>query len=132
MKAEIFAKLLESASEALVHAQGKRELRRTVLSPSPAPMAGDEVRKLRARLKASQAVFAHYLNVSTKLVQAWEADRRKPEGPVLVLLRLAEHNPALLLTGELVKVASQSKSKRGPLRRPAGGGVARSGRKRAA
>ena len=89
MKAEIFAKLLESANEALAHAQGKRELRRTVLLLRPAPMAGDEVRKLRAQLKVSQAVFAHYLNVSTKLVQAWEAERRKPEGPALVLLRLA-------------------------------------------
>jgi hypothetical protein len=41
-------------------------------------------------------VFARYLNVSTKLVQAWEANRRKPQGPALVLLHLAAEQPAVL------------------------------------
>jgi putative transcriptional regulator len=98
MKAEVFGELLESAREALEHARGKMDLRTTVLPPSPRPMRGVEVRKLRDRLKASQAVFAHYLNVSTKLVQAWEAERRRPDGAALTLLRLCERNPALLMT----------------------------------
>ena len=51
------------------------------------PMDAAEVKRLRTRLKASQAVFAHYLNVSAKLVQAWESDRRTPDGPALVLGR---------------------------------------------
>ena len=33
------------------------------------------LRRLRTRPKMSQAVFARYLNVRTKLVQAWESDR---------------------------------------------------------
>lgn len=73
MKDELFAELMESAEEALDHARGKRELRTTVLPLPPEPMAAAEVKQLRSRLNASQAVFAHYLNVSTKLVQAWEA-----------------------------------------------------------
>jgi len=32
------------------------------------------LRRLRTRPKMSQAVFARYLNVRTKLVQAWESD----------------------------------------------------------
>jgi len=33
------------------------------------------LRRLRTRPKMSQAVFARYLNVRRKLVQAWESDR---------------------------------------------------------
>jgi putative transcriptional regulator len=96
MKRAMFEELLASATEALDHAQGKRELRTTVLPPVPAPISAAQVRQLRRRLNASQAVFARYLNVSTKLVQAWEADRRRPDGPALVLLRLGTRDPATL------------------------------------
>jgi putative transcriptional regulator len=97
MKDELFAELMQSAREALEHAQGKRELRTTVLPDPPKPMTAAEIRALRQTLRASQAVFAHYLNVSTKLVQAWEAQRRRPDGAALKLLRLAQSQPAVLL-----------------------------------
>ena len=96
MKEELFAELMDSAEEALSHAKGKRELRTTVLPVPPAPMKAAEVKKLRERVRASQSVFAHYLNVSTKLVQAWESHRRIPEGAALKLLRVAQSNPALV------------------------------------
>jgi len=99
MEERLFAELIESAQEALAHARGKRDLKTTVLPAPPKPMHARDVRRLRSRLDASQAVFASYLNVSTKLVQAWEANRRTPEGAALRLLRLAERAPELLLTG---------------------------------
>lgn len=96
MKNEMFTELLGSAREALAHAQGKRSLRTTTLPLPPKPLNGRAVKRLRATLHASQAVFARYLNVSTKLVQAWEANRRNPEGPALVLLHIAAEQPAVL------------------------------------
>jgi putative transcriptional regulator len=98
MEKELFAELMQSTKEALEHAKGKRDLRTTVLPAAPKPMNSAAVRRLRSRLNASQAVFASYLNVSTKLVQAWESDRRTPEGAALRLLRIAEKAPELLLT----------------------------------
>src|SRR5216117_1543328 len=98
MDQKVFADLLESANEALAHAKGKRELRTTELPPPPRPVDGGGIKRLRTRLKMSQAVFARCLNVSTKLVQAWEAGRRTPAGPALLLVRLVEKNPALLLS----------------------------------
>lgn len=98
MKDDLFAELMESAAEALDHARGKRELRTSTLPDPPEPMNPVEVKRLRERLSASQAVFAHCLNVSTKLVQAWEAHRRTPDGAALRLLRLAENCPALLFS----------------------------------
>jgi putative transcriptional regulator len=97
MKRDRLAELLKAATQALEHAQGKRELRTTVLPPAPAPVTAAQVRRIRKQLNASQAVFARYLNVSTRLVQAWEADRRSPEGPALMLLRLGERDPAALV-----------------------------------
>ena len=93
MKADVFAALLESAEEALAHAKGKQQLRTTVLPGAPKLMRADEVRALREHLNASQAVFAHFLNVSTKLVQAWESSRRRPGGAALRLLEIAERDP---------------------------------------
>ena len=99
MKDETFSELLGSAREALEHAQGKRSLRTTTLPLPPKSLNGRAVKRVRASLHASQAVFARYLNVSTKLVQAWEANRRTPDGAALRLLRLAEKAPELLLSG---------------------------------
>jgi putative transcriptional regulator len=96
MKKDMFADLMGSAQEALEHARGKRSLRTTALPLPPQPLDGRAVKRVRATLRASQAVFARYLNVSTKLVQAWEGDRRSPEGPALVLLHLAARQPELL------------------------------------
>lgn len=96
MKKEMFDELMASAGEALEHAQGKRSLKTTSLPPPPKPMSAKAVKRVRASLHASQAVFARYLNVSTKLVQAWEASRRRPDGPALVLLHIAARQPRVI------------------------------------
>ena len=96
MKDETVSEFLGSAHEALEHAQGKRSLRTTTLRLPPKPLNGRAVKRVRASLHASQAVFARYLNVSTKLVQAWEANRRTPDGPALVLLHIAARQPHLI------------------------------------
>jgi putative transcriptional regulator len=97
MDHKLFAELLQSANEALEHAKGKRELRTTELPPPPEPVVASDIKQLRQKMKMSQAVFAHCLNVSTKLVQAWESRRRTPEGPALLLLHLVQQQPSLLL-----------------------------------
>ncbi len=47
-----------------------------------------EIRKIRLREKASQAVFARYLNVTTGLVSQWERGEKHPRGASLKLLTL--------------------------------------------
>lgn len=96
MKSDTFAELVGSMKEALEHAQGKRNLRTTVLPRPMASFSSRAVKQVRAQLHASQTVFASYLNVSTKLVQAWEAGRRQPDGPALVLLHIAARQPGLI------------------------------------
>ncbi len=51
-----------------------------------------EIRALRLREGASQAVFARYLNVTTGLVSQWERGEKRPQGASLKLLSLVEKN----------------------------------------
>ncbi len=50
----------------------------------------DEIRAIRLRNKASQAVFAAYLNTSPSTVQKWEQGQKHPRGPSLKLLDLVD------------------------------------------
>ena len=49
-----------------------------------------QIKRLRTRYKASQAVFAAYLNTSPSTVQKWEQGQKKPNGPSLKLLNLVD------------------------------------------
>lgn len=55
-------------------------------------MAPEDIRELRIRECASQAVFARYLNVSTSLVSQWERGEKRPRGASLKLLMLVAKN----------------------------------------
>jgi putative transcriptional regulator len=56
------------------------------------PFQPDEIRALRLREGASQAVFARYLNVTTGLVSQWERGEKHPQGASLKLLALVARN----------------------------------------
>ena len=43
-------------------------------------ISAEEIRALRLREHASQAVFARYLNVTTGLVSQWERGEKRPRG----------------------------------------------------
>ncbi|MDA8139344.1 MAG: DNA-binding transcriptional regulator [Desulfobacteraceae bacterium] len=47
-----------------------------------------EITELRKKEGVSQAIFAHYLNVTTGLVSQWERGEKQPRGPSLKLLAL--------------------------------------------
>jgi putative transcriptional regulator len=51
-----------------------------------------QIRALRLREGASQAVFARYLNVTTGLISQWERGEKHPQGASLKLLTLVAKN----------------------------------------
>ena len=61
-------------------------------------LTSKEIVALREQLKQSQAVFARFLNVSVKAVQAWEAGTRNPSGAALKLLSIARKDPQILVS----------------------------------
>ena len=70
-------------------AQTMRDFDALCLSPVK-DLTGTQIKRLRTRNKASQAVFAAYLNTSISTVQKWEQGKKKPNGPSLKLLNLVE------------------------------------------
>ena len=56
------------------------------------PLTPAQIRALREREGASQAVFARYLHVTTGLVSQWERGEKHPQGPSLKLLSLIAKN----------------------------------------
>jgi putative transcriptional regulator len=61
------------------------------LTPIPC-LKPRQIRDLRLREGASQAVFARYLNVSTGLISQWERGEKHPQGTSLKLLALVARN----------------------------------------
>jgi putative transcriptional regulator len=54
------------------------------------PLSASEIRTVRERSKMSQAVFAHYLNVTAGYVSQLERGAKKPTGAALVLLNVIQ------------------------------------------
>ena len=71
--------------------QTMREFDELCLTPVR-PLSPAEIRELREWEGASQAVFAHYLNVTTGLVSQWERGEKHPQGASLKLLALVAKN----------------------------------------
>ncbi|WP_446012190.1 helix-turn-helix domain-containing protein [Candidatus Electrothrix sp.] len=55
-----------------------------------------QIKKIRERLKLSQAVFAKLLNVSPSSIRQWEQGKRQPTGATRVLLDLLQRSPHVL------------------------------------
>ena len=91
MKNKAFNELLASIGQARkIHAGKLKAARVTRFNPSM-------VRHIRLKLHASQATFAHMIGVSIDTLQNWEQGRRRPEGPALALLKVAEINPRAVI-----------------------------------
>ncbi|MEW6657343.1 MAG: helix-turn-helix domain-containing protein [Thermodesulfobacteriota bacterium] len=52
------------------------------------PLTGEEIRAIREQANMSQAVFAHYLNVTVGYVSQLERGAKRPTGAALVLLNV--------------------------------------------
>jgi len=66
-----------------------REFDALCLTPCPDYTADDVVR-IRTKSRASQSVFAAFLNVGKTTVAAWEQGTKKPSGPASKLLDIVD------------------------------------------
>jgi putative transcriptional regulator len=89
---DIGQEILEGIQEIKAFKEGKISLRTHELK-DPAPS-----KKIREKLRLSQAAFASLMGVSVRTIQDWEQGRRTPKGPAKSLLRIAEQNPEAFLS----------------------------------
>ncbi|MEW6712551.1 MAG: NadS family protein [Candidatus Riflebacteria bacterium] len=52
-----------------------------------------DVKQIREKLHKTQQEFALMIGISVATLRNWEQGRRRPEGPAMVLLRIAQTNP---------------------------------------
>lgn len=91
MKEKDFKKLLKGIDE-------MRAIVKGTLKPSRVfKFDPIEVKKIRSKLHQSQEQFAHMIGVSVDTLQNWEQGRRRPVGPALALLKVAEKAPKAVL-----------------------------------
>ena len=89
------SKLVESVRRDLAALQkagaiGKVPMRQfDVICPPPVrAFSAADIKRLRARLKFSQPVFAHLLHTTASTVRKWEQGDTRPAGPALKLLNV--------------------------------------------
>ena len=90
-KRDIGQEILDGIRDVKAYKAGIKVLRvHTLKEPAPPKI-------IRAKLKLSQSAFAGMMGVSLRTIQDWEQGRRKPSGPAVSLLRIAEQKPEVFM-----------------------------------
>ena len=94
----LFEDLQEGFLEAIDYAKGKGPARVITYKIDPVDeLSKDEIRELRKNAQMTQSVFADYLGVSVKTVEAWERGRTHPTGPAFRLMSLLANQQTQIL-----------------------------------
>lgn len=91
----VYESIMAGLSEALEDAEGKTELKRRTVTLVPFKTYNvEQVKNIRNGTGLSQKVFASYMGVSTKTVEAWEAETNTPSGAasrILTMMEMDDH-----------------------------------------
>lgn len=99
----VFNQIKAGLEEAIDYERGTLEAKTTKLSVEPvAHYDPAEIKSIRKNTGFTQAVFAQYMGVSVKTVEAWEAGRNHPEGAACRLLALTKADPQFPIRAGIV------------------------------
>lgn len=95
---DVYKSIMTGLNEAVEDARSKKKIlkRRTVTVIPVKKYRPDEVKKIRNTVGMSQKIFASYLGVSDKTVEAWESGTNHPSGAASRLLNMIEMNENLI------------------------------------
>jgi putative transcriptional regulator len=92
----VYKDIISGLQEAVENEKGNLKLRTVKVSLKPLKrFEADEVKSIRTMLGMSQGLFAGFIGVSPKTVEAWEAGRNTPNGPASRILDLIQQDPKL-------------------------------------
>ena len=86
-----FAELVASVKQGGAILRGEKEASHTF------QLDWLDIKHIREGYHLTQAQFAAMLGISVSTLRNWEQGRRVPEGPAMVLLRVAAKHPAAVL-----------------------------------
>ncbi len=99
----VFDKIKTGLEEAIAYEQGTLEAKTTKMSVVPVDRyEAAEIKTIRKNTGLTQVVFAKYMGVSVKTVEAWEAGRNHPEGAACRLLALTKADPEFPIKAGIV------------------------------
>ncbi len=89
---KMFELLKEGLGDIIDHQKGKKRLRTRIFDvPQPAaPLSAEDVKRIRKSLNYPQSLFAKFLNVSPRTIEAWESGIRTPNHAALRLLEIVD------------------------------------------
>lgn len=95
----LFDDLKTGLQEAIDYEKGVgRAKSRTFMIEPVKKYTNDEIRSIRNKSGMTQMVFANYLGVSKKTVEAWELGRTHPTGPAYRLINILDQGKESELT----------------------------------
>lgn len=87
----LFEDLQEGLQQAIDYERGKGKAKSRTLSICPIiKYSNEEIKAIRKKAGMTQAVFAAYMGISPKTVEAWELGRTHPTGPACRLLSILD------------------------------------------
>lgn len=102
----VYESIMAGLNEAVEDAKSeKKKLKRRVVSIVPVKeYSAVEVRQIRKNTGLSQKLFASYMGVSDKTVEAWEAGTNHPSGTASRILSMMEMDENLTKVFPFVQV----------------------------
>lgn len=101
----VYDSIMAGLAEAVEDAKSKdKKLKRRVVSIVPIKeYRAEEIQDIRKRTGFSQKLFAGYMGVSVKTVEAWEAGTNHPSGAASRILSMMEMDDNLVNTFPFVQ-----------------------------
>lgn len=96
---KMYEGLKKGLNEAIAMEKGEVKGRKVTYVFTPLKKySNTQVKKIRNSINMTQSVFANYMGVSPKTVEAWERGTNHPIGPACRLLSLLEKNTKQAVT----------------------------------
>ena len=90
----VFDDIKTGLQEAIEYEKGNLKARKTTLQILPTDrFSPKDIKDIRNNTGLSQVLFAKYLGVSEKTVEAWESGRNHPDGVACRMLTLTRNDP---------------------------------------
>lgn len=90
----LFDDIKTGLGQAIEYEKGDLKAKVTTLTVEPVEkFEAEEIRLIRKETGLTQVLFAKYMGVSVKTVEAWESGRNHPEGAACRLLSMTRDDP---------------------------------------
>lgn len=105
----VYESIVAGLTEAIEDVQNKeKKLKRRVVTIIPVKeYEASEIKTIRKSTGLSQKLFAGYMGVSDKTVEAWESGKNKPSGVASRLLTMMEMDSELTKAFPFVQVTKE-------------------------